>query len=104
MGVSRLSRSVTNVKHQENPQRSPTAVAEDAKDAELVRVAAYAGLRLGELLARRWRDVDFTGMSREIRDICAWRPWTVRSGATDPLRWAFRSAEFEPSKVGQAAA
>jgi integrase len=26
-----------------------------------VRVAAYAGLRQGELLALRWRDVDFTG-------------------------------------------
>jgi integrase len=35
--------------------------AEDHRDAELVRVAAYAGLRLGELLALRWRDVDFAG-------------------------------------------
>jgi integrase len=35
--------------------------AEDVQDAELVRVAAYAGLRLGELLALRWRDVDFAG-------------------------------------------
>jgi integrase len=33
--------------------------AEDQQDAELVRVAAYAGLRMGELLALRWRDVDF---------------------------------------------
>jgi integrase len=33
----------------------------EGQDAELVRVAAYAGLRLGELLALRWRDVDFTG-------------------------------------------
>ena len=28
-------------------------------DAEMVRVSAYAGLRLGELLALRWHDVDF---------------------------------------------
>ncbi len=35
-------------------------VAEDHQDAELVRLAAYAGLRQGELLALRWRDVEFT--------------------------------------------
>jgi integrase len=31
---------------------------EDAQDAELFRLAAYTGLRLGELLALRWEDVD----------------------------------------------
>ena len=41
-------------------------VAEDAQDAELVRVAAYSGLRLGELLALRWQDVDFTGHALTI--------------------------------------
>jgi integrase len=31
---------------------------EDAQDAELFRLAAYTGLRLGELLALRWEDID----------------------------------------------
>ncbi len=33
-------------------------VGEDQQDAELIRIAAYTGLRLGELLALHWDDVD----------------------------------------------
>ena len=40
---------------------------EDAQDAELVRVAAYTGLRRGELVALRWRDVDFAGRKIIVR-------------------------------------
>jgi integrase len=40
---------------------------EDVQDAELVRVAAYAGLRRGELVALRWRDVDFAGQKIIVR-------------------------------------
>jgi integrase len=40
--------------------------AEDQQDAEIVRVAAYAGLRQGELLALRWHDVDFAGSALTI--------------------------------------
>jgi integrase len=39
---------------------------EDRQDAELIRVAAYAGLRMGELLALRWRDIDFAGHALTI--------------------------------------
>ena len=39
---------------------------EDRRDAEAVRIAAYAGLRLGELLALRWRDIDWTGAALTI--------------------------------------
>jgi integrase len=34
---------------------------EDRQDADLYRIAAYTGLRLGELLALRWADVDLAG-------------------------------------------
>jgi integrase len=40
--------------------------AEDQQDAEIIRVAAYAGLRQGELLALRWRDIDFAGSALTI--------------------------------------
>jgi integrase len=40
---------------------------EDVQDAELVRVAAYAGLRRGELVALRWRDIDFAGRKIIVR-------------------------------------
>ena len=41
--------------------------AEDRQDADLVRVAAYTGLRRGELVALRWRDVDLDGRKLIVR-------------------------------------
>jgi integrase len=41
--------------------------AEDAQDAELIRLAAYSGLRRGELVALRWRDVDFAARKITVR-------------------------------------
>ncbi len=40
------------------PVEAGARAAEDAQDAELYRIAAYTGLRLGELLALRWEDVN----------------------------------------------
>ncbi|CAA9518140.1 MAG: Integrase [uncultured Solirubrobacteraceae bacterium] len=41
--------------------------AENAQDGALFTVAAFTGLRLGELLALRWRDVDFTKRIVHVR-------------------------------------
>ena len=55
--------------------------AEDRQDAEIVRVAAYAGLRQGELLALRWRDVDFAGHALTVaRAMSAGIEGTTKSG------------------------
>jgi integrase len=43
------------------------AHADDEQDAAIYRVAAYTGLRQGELLALRWSDVDFVGGLLHVR-------------------------------------
>jgi integrase len=54
---------------------------EDRQEAELVRLAAYAGLRQGELLALRWGDVDFAGSAITVaRGISAGVETSTKSG------------------------
>jgi integrase len=43
------------------------AAAESPQEAALYRVAGYTGLRLGELRALRWCDVDFTTATVHVR-------------------------------------
>src|SRR5205823_2646239 len=65
--IEALARALSDGRHREDKRaRTEHERAEDGQDAELVRVAAYAGLRLGELLALRWRDVDFAGHALTI--------------------------------------
>src|SRR3984885_5339132 len=49
------------------PNELAARAAEDRQDADLVRVAAYTGLRRGELVALRWGDVDFDGRKVIVR-------------------------------------
>ena len=41
--------------------------ADSPQDAAIFLTAAFTGLRMGELLALRWRDVDFTGQTIRVR-------------------------------------
>ena len=63
--VELLARTFADGAHHAPARRRPTdaelaaRTASDAQDAALILAAAYAGLRLGELRALRWRDIDF---------------------------------------------
>ncbi len=63
--IEALARALADGLHRE-AERDEAEHEDDEQEAELVRVAAYAGLRLGELLALRWRDVDFAGHALTI--------------------------------------
>lgn len=56
--------------------------AEDAQDAEAVRLAAYTGLRRGELIALQWGDIDFAAQKITVsRAVSATTLSTPKSGS-----------------------
>jgi integrase len=85
--VEALARALEDGRHRDpsrpavGEQEREARLVEDRQDAEMVRVAAYAGLRQGELLALRWRDIDFAGSALTIaRAISARVESSTKSG------------------------
>ena len=90
--VETLAQALSAGAHR-NPSRPAVSEEEaaahardDAQDAELVRLAAHAGLRRGELVALRWRDVDFAGQKLIVRRACPGRPSSGRQRAAGLVR------------------
>jgi integrase len=70
--IEAIARALADGRHRDKSassigeQEREAQQAEDRQDGEIVRIAAYAGLRQGELLALRWRDVDFAGSALNV--------------------------------------
>jgi integrase len=70
--------------------------AAEEQDACLYLTAAYTGLRLGELLALRWRSVDFAGQRVHVR-----RAWSEAARAEKaPKSGKVRSVPLVPELIG----
>ncbi len=70
--------------------------AADEQDATLYLTAAMTGLRLGELLALRWRDIDFAGQRVHVR-----RAWSKAAKAEKaPKSGKVRSVPLVAELVG----
>ena len=86
--------TLANGAHRAEPGTESEA-AEDQRDAEAVRVAAYAGLRQGELLALRWRDIDWADRRSPsaVPSVLAskGRP---RAGGSGACRWLTRRQQL----------
>lgn len=92
--VEAVARALADGMHRDRPRdRTEAERAEDHQDAEAVRVAAYAGIRLGELLALRWRDLDWTGSALTVsRAMSADVETTTKSGHTRRVPLADQAA------------
>jgi integrase len=87
--IETIAQALTNGSHRDpqtnvriNDEERAARQAEDAQDAEAVRLAAYTGLRRGELIALQWNDIDFANHKITVsRAISANTISTPKSGS-----------------------
>jgi integrase len=72
--------------------------AASERDAALFLTAAFTGLRMGELLALQWRDVDFAGDAIRVR-----RSYNIHGGVGTPKSGKVRSVPMVPDVARQLA-
>ncbi len=73
--------------------------ASSQQDAALYLTAAFTGLRMGELLALQWRDVDYAGDAIRVR-----RSYNVHGGVGSPKSGKVRSVPMVPDVAQHLAA
>jgi integrase len=80
--IERIAGALSDgLRRRQTDRRTSDQRSVDEQDAELVRVAAYTGLRLGELLALRWKDIDLDGVAMTVsRAMSAGVETTTKSG------------------------
>ena len=61
------------------------------QDAALYLMAAFTGLRMGELLALQWCDIDYSGEAIRVR-----RSYNVHGGVGSPKSGKIRSVPMIP--------
>jgi integrase len=75
--------------------------AESELDAAVFHTAAFAGLRMGELLALRWRDVDFARSTIHVRDNWALGKTTTPKGGSERAVPMATEVSTRLAKLGQ---
>jgi len=72
--------------------------AANEQDAAIFLTAAMTGLRRGELIALRWRDIDFTGQAIRVRANFSYGSLSHRRAArSGACRWSRRSPRRSPA-------
>lgn len=104
--IEAIATALESGAHRDRPPRADWELEDDRRDAELIRVAAYTGLRLGELRELRWRDIDWersaitvsrslsAGVEREGTKSRRNRDFGLPKQAVDALRRLAQREEF----------